>query len=68
MLIVSTIDERKTKDLLKAALVELMEEEPEAFSQIVIEAIEEVGLVRAIKEGRQNDFVAEEEVLTILES
>ncbi len=68
MQIVSTIDEKKTKDLLKAALVELMEEEPEVFSRIVIQAMEEVGLARAIREGRQDDFVEEEEIYNILES
>ncbi|NOZ49037.1 MAG: hypothetical protein GXP37_03185 [Chloroflexi bacterium] len=68
MQIVSTIDEKKTKDLLKAALVELMEENPDAFSQAVIQAMQEVGLARAIREGRQDDFIDEKEVFSILEN
>jgi hypothetical protein len=35
--------------------------------EIILEAIEEIGLANAIHEGRQNQFVSEESILAIIE-
>ena len=61
-----TISEEQAKDLLKEALVELIEEKRDLFYEVMLEAIEEVGLANAIREGRQDEFVSEEQVLAIL--
>jgi len=70
MEVVATIDERQTKELLKAVLVELIEERPTMFSNIVLEVLEDVGLARAIREGREDDFVSEDQIMafTFLEA
>ncbi len=61
------IDEAKTKELLKEVVIELVKERRSLFSEMVMEAIEEVGLANAIREGRQNEFVSEDRILAILE-
>ncbi len=53
-----SIDEVELKALLKAALVELIEERPEALKEILAEVIEDMGLVRAIEEGKLSEDVA----------
>ncbi len=62
-----TIDEIYAKKMLKEVVVELMHERQDWFLEVVLEAIEEIGLADAIRAGRQNEFVAEEEIKAILE-
>ncbi|BBO17411.1 conserved hypothetical protein [Candidatus Brocadia pituitae] len=62
-----TINENKMKELLKDALIEMMKDKREFFYEIVKEAIEDVGLANAIKEGRKNIFVDEQRIMDILE-
>jgi hypothetical protein len=62
------IDDEKLKSLLKDVLVELLEEKKELFYEIVLEALEEAGLIKAIEEGRDNSFVPEDEIMKILDS
>ncbi|MCA9942953.1 MAG: hypothetical protein KC449_05705 [Anaerolineales bacterium] len=63
-----TIDEVHAKKLLKEVLLELMNERQDLFFEAVSEAIEEIGLAEAIREGRRNKFVSEDEITVILES
>ncbi|MDI6770318.1 MAG: hypothetical protein QMD04_11680 [Anaerolineales bacterium] len=51
---IATLDEKQFKILLKEAIVELFEERQEVFSAIVAEAIEDIGLANAIREGQRN--------------
>jgi len=61
-----SLDEKQFKVLLKQTLIELFEERQDIFSAIVAEALEEIGLANAIREGRNNDFMANEEIQIIL--
>jgi hypothetical protein len=61
-----TISEKQAKELLKEVLIELMEEKRDLFLEVMLEAVEEIGLANAIREGRQNEFVGEDRILTIL--
>lgn len=61
-----TVNENKMKELIKDALIELMSEKKGVFQDILIEAIEEVGLINAIREGRKNNFVNEERIMNLL--
>ncbi|MDO9129924.1 MAG: hypothetical protein Q7U34_08660 [Anaerolineales bacterium] len=54
------------KDLLKQAMFELFDEHRDVFSSIMAEAIKEVGLATAIREGRKNEFVNKYEIAAIL--
>jgi hypothetical protein len=62
-----TISDEKTKELLAEILVEMIKEKREVFYEIVLEAMEEVGLANAIREGRTNEFVAEDKIISVLE-
>ena len=61
-----TISKKQTKELLKEVLIELIEEKRDLFFEVMLEAIEEIGLANAIREGRQGEFVSEDQVLAIL--
>ena len=62
-----TISDEKTKELLAEVLVEMLKNKREVFQEIVLEAIEEVGLANANVEGRQSNFVSEERIMSALE-
>ena len=57
---------KKTKELLTEVMVELIKTNRDVLHEIILEALEEVGLANAITEGRQNDFVEEKEIFSIL--
>ena len=61
-----TVSEDQAKVLLKKVFSELLEEKRDLFTAIMMDAIEEIGLANAIREGRQNEFVSEEDILAIL--
>lgn len=61
-----TIDSVSAKELLREVVLELLQERRELFFEILVEAIEDVGLAEAIREGRQNTFVDESEINKIL--
>ncbi len=62
-----TINDEKTKELLTEVLVEMLQQKREVFYEIVLEALEDVGLANAITEGRQDKFVGEDKIMSILE-
>lgn len=62
-----SISDEKTKEILTEILVELIKTRTDLFSEIVQEALEEVGLANAILEGRNNDFISEESIFAILD-
>ena len=62
-----TISERQAKELLKEIVVELIQERRDLFFEIILEAMEEIGLANAIRQGRQNEFVSEHTILAIIE-
>lgn len=61
-----TFDETKLKELFKTALLELVQEEKEVFSEIVAEVLEDIGLENAIKEGENTELVSREEIFKVL--
>ena len=63
-----TIGDEKTKELLTEVMVELIKTKRDVFHEIIMEALEEVGLANAIIEGRKNDFVTEENIFSVLDS
>ncbi len=54
------------KDLLKQAMLELFEERRDLLSEIVVEALEDAGMVNAIKEGQATYTVDKKDVLKTL--
>ena len=62
----ATFNEVQTKALLKQVVLELLQERRSEFYELVLEAMEEIGLANAIQEGRQDEFVSEEHINAIL--
>jgi len=56
-----TLDDAKTKELLTEVLVELMQQKRSVFYELILDALEEVGLANAILEGKDTEFVEESE-------
>lgn len=62
----SSLDDARLKSLLKETLVELLEERREEFSELLLEALEDLALSRAIKEGEGTRFVDQKAILKII--
>ena len=60
-----TLDDDQTKALLKEVLVEMLQQQREVFYELVLEALEDVGLAKAIEEGEETEFVDESEIQAI---
>lgn len=64
----STLDEDRLKELLKAAIIEVLEERRDLVRDLIEEAMEDVAMVRAIEEGQGSPIVSRDEVFKILRS
>ncbi len=62
-----TIDEGKLKELIKTALVEVLESRRDLVQDIVEDAMEDFAFTRAIEQGLKSEKVSREEVFAILE-
>ena len=60
------LDEAKLKKLLKTAVVEVLEERRDLVSEALADAVEDLGMVRAIAEGVRSESVTRDEVFRIL--
>jgi hypothetical protein len=62
----ATIDEKELKALLKAAVVEALDEQRAPVREIVEETIEEIALARAIDEGFETKPATRGEIFHVL--
>jgi len=60
------LDETRIKALFKEALVEVIEDNQDLVTSILVEAIEDIGMSRAIAEGEKSKTVTREEVFKVL--
>ena len=63
----TTLDEAQIKELFKQALVELLQERKDLLRELIAEVLEDLALLRAIKEGEDTETVGKEDVLRALE-
>jgi len=61
------IDDGKLKQLLKEAVIEALEEKKSIFHDLMLEVLEDLALVHAIKEGEDTETISKQEILDILE-
>ena len=61
------IDDQTLRGLLKEALIEVLKERPELLRDMIAEAVEEIGLAGAIREGERTAMVDKDAVLKTLE-
>ena len=61
-----TLNTEQLKTLLKVAIVEILEEQKEVFTDLIVEAMEDIALAQAIKEGESTEIVSREAIFKIL--
>jgi signal transduction histidine kinase len=59
-------DEGKIKQLMKEALIEALQEQRGVFHDLIVEAIEDIALTNAIRQGAGTKSVSRKEVFDIL--
>ena len=62
----TNLEETRIKALFKEALVEVIEENQELVSSILIEVLEDIALSRAIEAGEKSKTVTREEIFKVL--
>jgi hypothetical protein len=65
--VLSLIDQLSS-DQQTQIMIKLLQSKQEIFQEIILDAVEEVGLGNAIIKGRNNEFVSEEEIFDILDN
>ena len=63
----AVLDEARVKALVKEALLEILDERKDLLAGVIEEVIEDIGMLRAIKEGEETPYVPQEAVLEALE-
>jgi DNA polymerase III alpha subunit len=63
----TSINQEQLKDLIKAALTEVLEERRDLLHEAVEEAFEDVALARAIEESEATELIEREEVFKLFE-
>jgi hypothetical protein len=62
-----SVEEVHLKDLLKEAILELMQERRDELEEIFAQVIQDLALARAIEEGEATEPVSKAEILQALE-
>lgn len=60
------IDDNKLKDLMKQAIIEAIEEKKDMVQELLTEALEDVAMIHAIKDGEDSGLVERDEIFGIL--
>ena len=60
------LDEGKLKELLKSAIVEVLDERRDWMRDLVEEAVEDIALAHAIEEGESTGTASREDVFRVL--
>ncbi len=63
----TTITDDKLKQTLKDALVETIKEQRGLFRHVFAEALEDLALIEAIKEGENTEKVSRDRIFRVLE-
>jgi hypothetical protein len=63
-----SVEEQHIKGLLKQAILELLEERQSLFQELIVEAVEDLALLNAIREGEITEAVSRGVIMHILES
>jgi hypothetical protein len=62
----NTLNSSQLKELIKAAIVEILQEQREVFTDLITETMEDIALAKAIEEGESTEPVSRETIFKIL--
>ena len=65
---INTMENQELKGLVKEALIEVLQDRRDLIRDVLDEALEDLGLLQAIEEGRNSQEVSREEVFAHLNS
>ena len=60
------IDDRKIKVIFKQAIIEVIEEKKEVVHDLLVEAMEDIAMVRAIQDGENSGQANRDDIFQIL--
>lgn len=63
----TALNPEQLKELLKSAIVELLRDNREEFSELLAEVIEDMAMERAIEEGNSTEIVSRDTIFQLLE-
>ena len=61
------MDDGRLKDLFKQAIFEAIEEKREVVHDLLVEAMEDLAMIHAIREGEDTESVPRKEIFQILD-
>jgi len=61
------LSQDQLKELVKTAITEILQENKEVFSELLVEAIEDIAIERAIQEGESTESTSREAIFKLLE-
>jgi hypothetical protein len=62
----TTLNTNQLKELLKTTLIEILQEQKEVFTDIIVEAMEDIALAKAIEEGENTENASREDIFKLL--
>lgn len=62
------VEETQLKELFRQAMVEVLQERKDLLYELVEDILEDMALLRAIKEGESTDTMSKADVLRVLEA
>ena len=60
------LDDNKLKNLMKQAIIEVIEEKKDVVHDILVDALEDVAMIHAIQNGEDSGSVSRDEIFGIL--
>ena len=60
------LNTNELKELLKIAIMEILQEHREVLTDVITEAMEDIALVKAIQAGENTEIVSREAIFNIL--
>ena len=63
-----TLKEDQIKSMLEDIIFKLFQERKDVFREIIEDIIEDIGLTKAIEEGRKSDFVSQDKIMEIIDN
>ncbi|PSN16184.1 hypothetical protein C7293_03970 [filamentous cyanobacterium CCT1] len=62
-----SLSETQLKNLMKTAILEIFQERRDIFQDLIVEALEDIALIKAIDEGKDSESVSRDTIFSLLE-